>query len=58
MLIVQLTLKHFYPVIKPNKFMGLPNWTDHSGLLVSLHSRKSCDSYCVDNVLDEKTGTE
>lgn len=47
----------FYPVIKPNKFMGLPSWTEHSGLLVSLHSRKSCDSSCEDNVLAEKTGS-
>lgn len=35
MLITQLTLKHFYPVINPNKFIGLPSWTEHSGLLVS-----------------------
>jgi hypothetical protein len=32
---VQLTLKHLYSVINPNKFMGLPSWIEHSSLLLS-----------------------
>lgn len=36
-LIVQLPLKHLYPVINLKKFTGLPSWTEHSGLLYFLY---------------------